>query len=129
MDKSYEWQKFVTCNIFEKVTNDYYDKSFNQKNFKRTAQVDKVTSLIVVYKLLISCVKEYHRYNVCWDNVLWAKFVNETDQYIVWLDCNQNIQLTPKFEDQSAHYSGKQHTLHDEWIDGYGGFPSLSFIA
>ena len=54
-----------------------------------------------------------HRYHVNSDKVYWQKFLEETKQYIVWLDYSQNISLTPKFEVPSAHFSGKQHTLHD----------------
>ena len=31
----------------------------------------------------------------------------------MWLDYSQNINLTEKFQVQSAHYSGKQQTLHN----------------
>ena len=31
---------------------------------------------------------------------------------VIWMDYSQNIAFTPKFEVQSSHFSGKQHTLH-----------------
>ena len=57
----------------------------------------------------------------------WQKFLEETKQYVVWLDYSQNISLTPKFEVQSAHFSGKQHTLHDALIRA-PGFDKYRYI-
>ena len=65
--------------------------------------------------------KNHHRnifytYHVVNDQTYWEKFLSEADQYVLWVDYGQNIALTPKFETQSAHFPGRQHTLHDSLL-------------
>ena len=40
-------------------------------------------------------------------------FIQNSPFHVVWLDYSQNINLTEKFQVQSADYSGKQQTLHN----------------
>ena len=72
-------------------------------------RIDKYAPLIDAYKLLQRRASDYliHRYHVSCDTIYWKKFLEETDEYVLWLDYSMNIKLTPKTEAQSAHYSGK----------------------
>ena len=51
-----------------------------------------------VYQLLQDRALEYlvHRYNVLCDAVYWKRFLEETNEYVLWLDYSMNIKLTPK---------------------------------
>ena len=113
-NKRYNWNQEVPYYIFKTVTEVFYDKEGVKKTYNRTARVDKKDSLKVVYNLLHSLSRDYleHRFFVSCDKVYWEKFLNETEHYVVWMDYSQNIAFTPKFEVQSSHFSGKQHTLH-----------------
>ena len=112
------WNKVISYNIFEKVEEIYYGKHGNKKFYQLVARVDKRAPLNEVYDLLQSVARDYlkHRYHVSCDNVYWKRFLEQTDNCVVWLDYSQNIKLTPKTEAQSAHFSGKQQTLHDSLI-------------
>ena len=43
---------------------------------------------------------------------------------MVWMDYSQNVKLTEKNQAQSAHFSGRQQTLHDSLIQ----FPGDEFL-
>ena len=75
-------------------------------------------SLIDVYKLFLSCSREYlnHRYHTILDKVFWERYLRDTNLPVVWMDYSVNIKLTEKQQAQSAHFLGKQHTLHDTLI-------------
>ena len=44
------------------------------------------------------------------------RYLRETTDYVIWFDFSMNINLVLKKETQSAHYSGKQQTLHNPLI-------------
>ena len=71
-----------------------------------------------VYSLLLQCARDYllHRHNVLLDKMFWQKFLDSTDEPVTHLDYSQNIKLVEKNQIQSAHFSGRQHTLHDSLI-------------
>ena len=103
----------------EKKKETFYNKRGKKVTYTRTARIDyNDVPLRQVYDTLMNLAQCYliHRYHVSNDIVYWEKFVSETDQYILWVDYSQNIALTPKFEVQSAHSSGRQHTLHDSLL-------------
>ena len=47
------------------------------------------------------------------DLIYWWRFLSETEHYTLWLDYSQNINFTEKRQVQSAHFSGRQHPLHN----------------
>ena len=57
-----------------------------------------------------------HRFYVSVDKAFWPKFKSEFKSEcptpILHIDYSENIKLTPKNEVQTAHFSGRQHTLH-----------------
>ena len=85
----------------------------DRKRHKRTARVDKKETSTEVIQHLQSVSEKYliHRYRVV-NDVYRGKFQLETEDQILWLDYSQNIKLTEKRQAQSAHFSGKQQTLH-----------------
>ena len=55
-----------------------------------------------------------HRY-VAQDKSVWPSILDQCrlrGEHIVQMDYSENIQEKPKFEAQSAHFSGQQHSLH-----------------
>ena len=110
------WGRKVSYYQFETVDESYYNKSGEKKFYKRTARKDyKDVTLRSVYKLLQEGARDYllHRYHTLLDKVYWQRFLAETQSAIVWMDYSQNIKLVEKNQTQSAHFSGKQQTLHD----------------
>ena len=102
------WNKIIKYYVFEKVSELFYFDESGQKKYYRMGRIDK-------YVLLQQRASDYliHRYHVSCHTIYWKKFLEETDEYVLWLDYSIDIKLTPKTEAQSAHYSGKQPTLHD----------------
>ena len=48
--------------------------------------------------------------------IVFVWFLQVTQYYTLWLDYSQNIAFTEKKQVQVAHFSGKQHTLHNTVI-------------
>ena len=80
----------------------------------RITQVDKQATLDHLYHMLSEIAESYihHRHSVIADKVFWNHMHEVLEQPYVHLDYSQNIELKPKHEVQSQHYSGKQQTLH-----------------
>ena len=53
-----------------------------------------------------------HRFFIINDFIYWRRFLSETEHDTLWFDYSQNINFTEKRQVQSAHFSGRQHTLH-----------------
>ena len=87
-----------------------------------TARVNKEASLNDQYILLQQMATKYsiHRFFVSADKVFLSNFTANYKDYVVTSDFSENIHLKPKFEAQSAHFSGKQQTLHCELIEKEG---------
>ena len=105
----------VTCYQFEcKETG----KVKNGKPSKRTQRVDySVVTTVACKEKLNGMAKSYmlHRYDVAQDKSVWPSILNQCrlrGEHIVQMDYSENIQEKPKFEAQSAHFSGQQHSLH-----------------
>ena len=107
-------KKVVSYYLFERVNTEYFDTNGQKKIYKRTTQVDHKGLFVDIIKKLDECSRNYlkHRYRVANDNIYWKKLINHTDQQILWLDYSQNINFKEKRQVQSAHFSGKQFTLH-----------------
>ena len=109
------WNKIIKYYVFEKVSEFNFDQSGQKMVYYRMGRIDKYAPLIDVYKLLQQRASDYliHRYHVSCNTIYWKEFLEETDEYVLWLDYSMNMKFTPKTEAQSALYSGKQHTFHD----------------
>ena len=89
-------------------------KNGQDVNYTRTARVDKKESLSVVVDTLLQISSRYLKHRSYVDNVnIVLPMLKEgfSGKYIE-LDFSENLALPPKHEAQSAHFSGKQHTLH-----------------
>ena len=84
----------------------------------RTAQVGKHNSVETIINKLQVLAEKYllHHFFVVNDKVYWKKFLQATQYYALWLDYSQNIAFTEKKQVQSAHFSGRQHMLHNTVI-------------
>ena len=95
----------------EKTINDEYFYAAGKKvSIKRTARFDKKETLCTIY---VKCfakgkVNWIHRHRVISNRIFWDNFSHEYTH----LDFSENIALRPKSEVQSAHFSGRQQTLH-----------------
>ena len=105
----------VSYYIFSNVATSYFNTAGKKVVYNRTTRVDKHESLSSVIMELQHLSQKYllHRFNVSNDNYYWKLFLETTESYVLWLDYSQNIKLTEKNQVQSAHFSGRQHTLHN----------------
>ena len=101
--------------FFSNVATSYFNTARKKVVYNRTTRVDKHESLSSVIMELQHLSQKYllHRFNVSNDNYYWKLFLETTESYVLWLDYSQNIKLTEKNQVQSAHFSGRQHTLHN----------------
>ena len=83
--------------------------------YKRTARVDKKEPLLDCISKLQELTVPYllHQFSICCDTVYWKEFLSQTSHYALWLDYSKNLALKEKRQVQSAHFSGKQQTLHN----------------
>ena len=119
-----DWEKKVSYYEFEMVNESYNNKQGEKRFYKRIARVDyKDVKLRDVYARLMELSKDYlvHRHMTIVDKVYWARFLCNVDQPVLWMDYSMNIKLTEKNQVQSAHFSGKQQTLHDSLIQDEDG--------
>ena len=99
--------KLYSFYLFERVPTIYYNICGKEVSYIRTTRGDKKETLLEIYDRLGQNAFNYmiHPHAVVSDKVFWS----------------ENIALQPKFEAHSAHFSGKQQTLHNivnEHIDG-----------
>ena len=102
----------------ETVETQYYNKSGKLITDSQTARVDKHNFVKNITDLLQLLPQRYivHRFFVINNKVYWKKFCQTTEHHTLWLDYSQNIAFTEKKQVQSAHFSGRQHTLHNTVI-------------
>ena len=122
--------KKVNYYVFETVTTKYFNKNGKQVSYTRTARVGKNESLHSIIDQLQQLAKNYllHRFSVVNDKIYWKEFLEATGNHTLWLDYSQNIAFTEKKQVQSAHFSGRQHTLHNTVIQSPGGEICISII-
>ena len=114
--------KHVSYYQFESKDEFYFDKNGKRCVYKRIARQDYSKPVKDVYNLLMASAKNYltHRYNVLTDRIYWQCYLADTKDAVVWMDYSMNIKLTERDQVQSAHFSGRQQTLHDSLIDDQG---------
>ena len=101
--------------VFEKIPTHYYNKDGKKVTYDRVGRVDKNESVLRIISELQKHASDYliHRFFAIHDRVHWEKFLDNTPYHALWLDFSQNIKLVEKNQAQSAHFSGKQQTLHN----------------
>lgn len=104
------------CNYYEytRVIESYIGKQGNKVEYTRTTRVDMVKPLSTVFEKLRAMGDKYLKHRTYVDNVT-SVFPILRENYegaFIELDFSQNLNLRPKDEAQSAHFSGNQFTLH-----------------
>ena len=105
--RSYDWNKHTSYYQFEPVVETFYNKE-REKNITNVNLRDlymKLQEKARVYLL--------HHYHILIDQVYWTRFLADSEFHITWMDYSMNIKMIEKNQVQSAHFSGKQKTLHD----------------
>ena len=107
-------KKVVSFYVFEAVKTKCFSKLGKDVSYDRTARVDKKDLIQNIISQLQSAAMHYliHHFFIINDFTYWRRFLSETEHYTLWLDYPQNINFTKKRQVQSAHFSGRQHTLH-----------------
>ena len=84
-------------------------------SIKEMPRVDKRVLLLDCISKLQGLTVPYllYQFSVCCDTVYWKEFLFQTYHYVLWLDYSQNLVLKGKRQVQSAHFLGKQQTLHN----------------
>ena len=84
-------------------------------SIKEMSRVDKRVPLLDCISKLQGLTVPYllYQFSVCCDTVYWKEFLFQTYHYVLWLDYSQNLVLKGKRQVQSAHFLGKQQTLHN----------------
>ena len=110
-DLTLDIKKLHSFYLFERVPTTYYNLPGKEVTYIQTTRVDKKETLSEVYDRLRNQAHNYmiHRHAVVSDKVFWSYFPYS----YIHLDYGENIALQPKFEAQSAHFSGKQQMLHN----------------
>lgn len=99
--------------VFETVQTQYYNKNGKLVSYTRTARVDKYDIVENIIIQLQTLVAQYllHRFFV----------VNFQCHGKTLTEYSQNVAFTEKKQVQSAHFSGRQHTLHNIVIQNTDG--------
>ena len=99
---------------FQPTKTRFFNTQGKPVEYTRCARTELKALLNDMQRLLIEGGIGYlqHCFFVSLDKAFWLRFKSECLCPIIHIDYSENIQLTPKNEVQSAHYSGRQHTLH-----------------
>lgn len=103
--------KEVCCYVFKRAKTSYCNKSGKKASCTCTAFVDKCELLETIIKKLQAMNKSYlsHYFLIINDKVHWDRFWWKKQQQNTLY--SQSIALKGKRQVQSAHFSGKQHTI------------------
>lgn len=101
---------------FETVEHNYVSKKGKNKATKRVERVEHFVDVEFIHNLLktLTVKYAYHRYQISNDKYEWPSILQtvKEDSPIFHMDYSENLQLTPKFEPQSAHFNKVSSSLH-----------------
>ena len=103
--------KFYT---YQRITESYIGKEGKPVEYSRTARVGECNPVQYLANLIKDGSDKYLKHRTYVNNCSTV-FPLMKDLYtgkFIELYFSQNLSLRPKFEVQSAHFSGKQYTLH-----------------
>ena len=109
-----EDDKICKYYTYERKTESYEGKEGKEVKYTRPARVDKKDEVSVLVATLIQNSERYLKHRSYADNVnsvLPMKRIGYKGKFVE-LDFSENLALRPKHEVQSAHFSGRQHSLH-----------------
>ena len=107
-NKSHKYAQYVPTAVT------FFNVQGKKVEYQRCARNEFQATLDEMQNLLKSQSVKYltHRHFVSRDKTFWAQFMKTCEVPVLHVDYSENIKLTPKNEVQSAHFSGRQHTLH-----------------
>ena len=107
---------------YEQVLETYTKKDGTPAEYKRITRVDYVEPVKDICKRVLECGNAYLKHRTYVDNcaTTFPLMKEAYDGMYIELDFSQNLALRPKDEVQSAHFSGKQFTLHCSIVDPVG---------
>ena len=100
--------------VYERKIKCYKVKDDKDAQYTRTARVDKKDKVFAIVGKLVQISQSYLKHRSHVDNVsrVLPIFKDGFSGKYIELYFSGNLALRPKHEVQSAHFSGKQHTLH-----------------
>ena len=106
-------EKAINYYVFEVKTESYL-KNGKQVEYKRTARLAKNENVCKIVEQLKLSRDEYlkHRSHVTNVNTVLPVITDAFNGKYIELDFSENLAMKPKYEVQSAHFSGKQFCLH-----------------
>ena len=117
LPENVEQERLIKFIKFETVNQGYFSiKLQKMKKTKRVERVEIWETVSYLYDHLKSSKigYTYHRFQAENDKHVWLKILLtiKGNSPIFHMDYSENLQLTPKFEPQSAHFNKCQSTLH-----------------
>ena len=112
-------KKVATPTTSMNVLWKYTKKDGTPGEYKRVTRADYHKPVKDIYKKLLENGDAYHKHRTHVNNVstVFPEMKSAYDGKYIELDLSQNLSLRPKGEVQSAHFSGKQFTLHCTIVD------------
>ena len=100
--------------VYEPKIECYKGKDDKDVQYTKTARVDKKDKVSAIVGKLVQISQRYLKHRSYVDNVsrVLSMIKDGFSGKYIELDFSENQALRPKHEVQSAHFSGKQHTLH-----------------
>ena len=107
-------EKLCKYYVYERVTESFIGKEGKPGQYTRTTRVEYNKPICQLVKCILEASDKYLKHRTYVDNCAKV-FPLMKDGYqgkYIELDFSQNLALRTKHEVQSAHFSGKQFTLH-----------------
>ena len=103
-----------TYHRYERVEEPYTKKDGTPGQYQRATRVDHKNAVKDICQKILDTGNAYLKHRTYVDNVssVFPEMKSTYDGKYIELDFSQNLALRPKDEVQSAHFSGKQLTLH-----------------
>ena len=107
-------ENVYTYHRYERVEEPYTKKDGTPGQYQRVTRVDHKEPVKDICQKILDTGNAYLKHRTYVDNVssVFPEMKSTYDGKYIELDFSQNLALRPKDEVQSAHFSGKQLTLH-----------------
>ena len=86
----------INCYVFDNDETNHYDKKGQPKKYSTTARVDEKDTLENIVLHLQSVATKYlilRFFFLVNDKIYWAKLLQRTEYYTLWINYSQNIAL------------------------------------
>ncbi len=111
--------RIVMYHSYERVDETYTKRDGTPGTYTRVTRVDHHLPLKEIVQKILTVADAYLKHRTYVDNIssTLPKLKGVYEGRYIELDYSQNLALRPKDEVQTAHYSGKQFTLHCAIVD------------